>query len=88
MPLIDKIREKKLIELAKTRFDPNLTPAELKVLHDSANSEELPYPAQNAPRPVHVLQAKAEYFGSAQAVSRQQQQDREIAFSRWLGLFD
>jgi hypothetical protein len=52
MPLIDKIREKKLIELAKTRFDPNLTPAELKVLHDSANSEELPYPAQNAPRPV------------------------------------
>jgi len=27
MPLIDKIREQKLIELAKTRFDPDLKPA-------------------------------------------------------------
>jgi cytoskeletal protein CcmA (bactofilin family) len=52
MPLIDKIREKKLIELAKTRFDPDLKPAELKVLHDSASSEEVPWPAEKAPRPV------------------------------------
>jgi hypothetical protein len=36
MPLIDQIREKALIELAKARFAPNLTEAELKVLHDSA----------------------------------------------------
>jgi hypothetical protein len=51
MPLIDKIREEKLIELAKTRFDPDLKPAELKVLHDSASSEGLPIPDENAPRP-------------------------------------
>jgi hypothetical protein len=51
MPLIDKIREKKLIELAKTRFDPNLTPAERKVLHDSASSEDLPEPDEKATQP-------------------------------------
>jgi hypothetical protein len=51
MPLIDKIREQKLIELAKTRFDPDLKPAELKVLHDSAISEDLPEPDEKAPRP-------------------------------------
>ena len=51
MPLLDQIRETKLIELAKTLFDPNLTPAELKVLHDSATSEEIPEPDKKAPRP-------------------------------------
>ncbi len=51
MPLLDQIREKKLIELAKTRFDPNLKPAELKVLHDSASSKELPEPDEDALRP-------------------------------------
>jgi hypothetical protein len=51
MPLLDQIREMKLIELAKTRFDPNLTPAELKVLHDSASSEDPPEPDEKAPRP-------------------------------------
>jgi len=52
MPLLDKIREDKLIELAHARFDANLSKAELKVLHDSASSEDLPDPAPNAPRPV------------------------------------
>jgi hypothetical protein len=52
MPLLDQIRETKLIELAKTRFDPDLTEAELKVLHDSASSEELPDPGEKVPRPV------------------------------------
>ena len=42
MPLIDQIREEKLIELAKKRFDPDLWDAENKVLHDSASSEDLP----------------------------------------------
>jgi hypothetical protein len=52
MPLIDQIREEKLIELAKTRFSPDLLDAELKVLHDSARSEDLPDPGEKAPRPV------------------------------------
>src|ERR1017187_5421474 len=51
MPLLDQIREQKLIELAKTRFDPDLKPAELKVLHDSASSEDLPEPDEKTPRP-------------------------------------
>jgi hypothetical protein len=51
MPLIDKIREEKLIELAKVRFNPDLKPAELKVLHDSAGSKDLPEPDEKAPRP-------------------------------------
>jgi hypothetical protein len=51
MPLLDQIRETKLIELAKTRFDPDPTPAELKVLHYSASSEEVPDPGEKAPRP-------------------------------------
>ncbi|MGA2169090.1 MAG: hypothetical protein ABSG62_12840 [Terracidiphilus sp.] len=51
MPLLDQIRETKLIELAKTRFSPDLTPAELKVLHDSASSEDLPEPDEKVPRP-------------------------------------
>jgi hypothetical protein len=50
MPLLDQIREQKLIELAKTRFAPDLTVAELKVLHDSASSQDLPEPDGNAPR--------------------------------------
>ena len=40
MPLLDQIRETKLIELAKTRFDPDPTPAELKVLHAFLTSHE------------------------------------------------
>jgi hypothetical protein len=51
MPLIDQIREEKLIELAKKRFDPDLWDAENKVLHDSASSEDLPEPDEKAPRP-------------------------------------
>ncbi len=31
MPLIDKIREDKLIELARERFDPDLKPVEVFV---------------------------------------------------------
>ena len=52
MLLIDKIREEKLIELARARFDPDLKPAELKVLHDSASSEDLAEPDEKDPRPV------------------------------------
>jgi hypothetical protein len=48
---LDKIREDKLIELAKTRFDPDLKLAELKVLRDSTSSEDLPLPDEKAPRP-------------------------------------
>ncbi|MGA3162161.1 MAG: hypothetical protein ABSC77_13190 [Terracidiphilus sp.] len=51
MPLIDKIREMKLIELAQKRYDPDLSDAEKKVLHDSASSENLPEPGEKAPRP-------------------------------------
>jgi hypothetical protein len=51
MILLDQIRETKLIELARTRFDPNLSEAELKVLHDSASSEDMPEPDEKAPRP-------------------------------------
>jgi hypothetical protein len=51
MPLIDQLREKALIELAKARFDPKLKRSELKVLRDSASSEDLPDPDENAPRP-------------------------------------
>jgi hypothetical protein len=51
MPLLDQIREKALIELAKTRFAAVLTEAELKVLRNSANSEDLPIPYEKAPRP-------------------------------------
>ncbi len=51
MTLLDKIREEKLIRLAMTHFRPNLSPAELRVLHDSASSEDLPDPDENAPRP-------------------------------------
>ncbi len=51
MPLIDQIREQTLIELARRRFDPNLTKAELKVLHDSASSEDLLEPKKDAPQP-------------------------------------
>jgi len=51
MPLLDIIREEKLIQLARERYDPNLSDAELKVLRDSASSEDPPVPDNNAPRP-------------------------------------
>ena len=51
MPLLDKTREEKLIDLAKACFDPPPTEAEKKVLHDSASSEDLPEPDEKAPRP-------------------------------------
>ncbi|MGD0547698.1 MAG: hypothetical protein ABR991_07690 [Terracidiphilus sp.] len=51
MPLLDQIREKNLIKLAKTRFDPELMPAEFKVLHDSASSEDPSEPDEKAPQP-------------------------------------
>jgi hypothetical protein len=51
MPLLDKIREEKLIDLAKACFDPPPTGAEEKVLRDSASSEDLPEPDEKAPRP-------------------------------------
>jgi hypothetical protein len=51
MPLLDHIREKKLIWLAHERFASDLSDAELKVLHDSASSLGADTPAANAARP-------------------------------------
>jgi len=51
VPLLDHIRARKLIALARARFSPRLWDAETKVLRDSASSEELPEPDENAPRP-------------------------------------
>jgi hypothetical protein len=51
MPLLDKIREKTLIELAMARYNPDLTPAELKVLRDSASSVDPDEPEDDTPRP-------------------------------------
>jgi hypothetical protein len=51
MPLIDQIREQKLIELAKTRFAADLTEAELNVLRESASSLDSDLPKKDAPRP-------------------------------------
>jgi len=52
MPQFDQIREKELIELARLRFDADLSEAERKILHDSASSEDLPEPDENALKPV------------------------------------
>lgn len=51
MPLLDKIREEKLIDLAKACFDPPPTGAEEKVLRDSASSLDQYLPKADAPRP-------------------------------------
>lgn len=51
MPLLDQIREKKLIDLAKACFDPPPTAAEEKVLRDSASSLDPDMPAASSPRP-------------------------------------
>lgn len=56
MPLIDQIRVETLIKLAKIHFASDLTKdkltqAELKVLHDSASSEDVSLPAKDIPRP-------------------------------------
>jgi hypothetical protein len=51
MPLLDQIRETKLIELATARFASDLSDAELKVLHDSASSGDPIPPAADALRP-------------------------------------
>lgn len=51
MPLIDQIREDKLIRLARTRFNSELWESEKKLLHDSASSEDPPEPGEDAPRP-------------------------------------
>src|ERR1035437_9496715 len=51
MPLLDKNREEKLIDLAKACFDPPPTGAEEKVLRDSASSLDPDMPAANSPQP-------------------------------------
>ena len=51
MPLLDQIREEKLIGLAKACFDPPPTGAEEKVLRDSASSLDQDLPEADAPRP-------------------------------------
>jgi hypothetical protein len=51
MPLLDKIREDKLIELAHAHSGLTPNGAELKVLRDSASSNDPPIPAADAPRP-------------------------------------
>jgi hypothetical protein len=51
MPLLDQIRENKLINLAKACFAPPPTAAEEKVLRDSASSLDPNMPAASSPRP-------------------------------------
>jgi hypothetical protein len=51
MPLLDQTRAEKLIQLARDRFDPDLSEAELKVLRDSASSADPDLPEADAPRP-------------------------------------
>lgn len=50
MPLLDQTREDALVKLAIIHYAAELTEAERKVLHDSASSEELPDPGEDAPR--------------------------------------
>jgi len=51
MPLLDQIREEKLINLAKACFDPLPTEAEEKVLRDSASSLDPVMLTANSPGP-------------------------------------
>jgi hypothetical protein len=51
MPLLDQIRVAKLLQLARDRFNPNLTDAEIKVLRDSVSSVDPTEPAKDAARP-------------------------------------
>lgn len=51
MPLLDQTREAALVKLATARYAAELTEAERKVLHDSASSETLPDPGEDAPHP-------------------------------------
>jgi hypothetical protein len=52
MPLLDQIRADELIRLARQRFDRVLKKAEMRVIRDSASSEELPKPGRGVKRPV------------------------------------
>lgn len=47
----DDLRARKLVQLARERFDYDLSDAELKVLRDSASSGDVSEPNENAPRP-------------------------------------
>ncbi len=51
MTLLDQIRAERLIQLARQRFDSELAEAELRVLRDSASSEDLPEPEETAAHP-------------------------------------
>jgi hypothetical protein len=51
MPLLDQIRFDKLLELARARFDQNLTDAEIRVVRESASSVDATEPAKAAARP-------------------------------------
>ena len=51
MALLDEIRAERLIQLARQRFDSDLAEAELRVLRDSASSEDLPEPEETAAHP-------------------------------------
>src|ERR1035437_8934679 len=51
MPLLDQIREEKLIVVAAACFAPPTTGTEEKVLRDSASSLDPDMPAANSPRP-------------------------------------
>jgi hypothetical protein len=51
MSLLDQIRAASLERLARERFDSDLSEEELKVLCDSASSEDLLVPGKDAPRP-------------------------------------
>jgi hypothetical protein len=52
MALLDEMRARKLEELARAKFDPEISEAEIKVLQDSASSQDVDDPGEDAARPV------------------------------------
>jgi len=52
MALLDEMRAQKLKELARGKFDPEISEAEIKVLQDSASSLDVDDPGEDAARPV------------------------------------
>lgn len=51
MILLDNVRANALIEVARRRFDTDLTEAELRILRESASSDDPPEFEEGEPRP-------------------------------------
>jgi hypothetical protein len=52
MALLDEMRARKLEELARAKFDPEISEAESNILRDSASSLDVDDPGEDAARPV------------------------------------